>query len=159
MMIYFFLYTSLVYAGHVFATSGDGCFPNPCANKAVCTPVGWDEYHCACPKDLPIGGKNCDQLLTNPNPEVPQGNCRTYPCQNGGYCYHDHHSIYYCECAKHYWGKFCENAHPCIQIPQLCNAGKCVALDNNLFHCHCPSGSNGTLCEHKLPGSVIIEEG
>ncbi|CAF1152239.1 unnamed protein product [Adineta ricciae] len=140
----------------MFNYSLAGCFPLPCANNATCTVVDTFDYTCKCPDDLPVGGKNCDQLLVPQNPNVPGGDCKVNPCQNGGYCQHEHHNIHACQCANGYWGRFCEQAHPCISKPGLCNAGKCIALENNLFHCHCSSGFNGALCENQIVGQTIV---
>ena len=41
------------------------CTPNPCANGGQCILTNFNtDYACQCPVNLPLDGKNCDQLLT-----------------------------------------------------------------------------------------------
>ncbi len=40
------------------------CSPNPCANGGTCTLTTFNnDYTCQCVTNLPLGGKNCDQLI------------------------------------------------------------------------------------------------
>jgi EGF-like domain len=40
------------------------CSPNPCWNGATCVVInGNSDYYCICPSNVPLTGKNCDQLL------------------------------------------------------------------------------------------------
>ena len=40
------------------------CLSNPCANGGQCfSRQDNKDYYCQCPPNLPLGGKNCDQLI------------------------------------------------------------------------------------------------
>ncbi|CAF3825169.1 unnamed protein product [Rotaria sp. Silwood1] len=81
-------------------TSRSSCSPNRCANGGTCIQInGGTDYFCHCPAHIPLGGKNCDQLIqttrttamtttavvsTTTTPRL--SSCASNPCANGGTC-------------------------------------------------------------------------
>ncbi|CAF0985001.1 unnamed protein product [Adineta steineri] len=45
--------------------NGQICTPDPCANGGQCVPINaGTDYYCDCLPGLPLGGKDCDVLIT-----------------------------------------------------------------------------------------------
>ena len=88
------------------------CTQNPCANGAQCVPINSNtDYYCICPTNLPLGGKNCDQLIlpTTTTPLPIASPCASAPCTNGGTCVVNSISnTYTCICNQVYYGPRCE---------------------------------------------------
>ena len=108
------------------------CAPSPCANGAQCLLLNANtDYYCSCPGNLPLGGKNCDQLVlptTLPRESTlqsccilvihlvavavtpaPTSPCASAPCLNAGVCTPNAlTNSYTCACNQVAYGLRCE---------------------------------------------------
>ncbi|CAF3504982.1 unnamed protein product [Rotaria sp. Silwood1] len=130
------------------------CWSNPCRYGGTCLEInGNTDYVCYCPPNLPVGGKNCDQVttITTTLPTTPAAvsSCSSNPCLNGATCsISPFTNSYFCTCNDFTYGTRCENLNRCLTHPSPCqNSGACVPGLNSAYSCSCTPQYTGTYCE------------
>ena len=108
----------------------DGCDPNPCKNKGVCTKNAKFPNISTCDCTENFHGKNC---------ELKTG-CSKKPCRKG-VCTNDkiNPSNYTCKCNAGFVGKNCDAADACAKNPCK-NGGKCTLDAKSKPVCSCKLG-------------------
>ncbi|CAF3873661.1 unnamed protein product [Rotaria sp. Silwood2] len=134
------------------------CNSNPCYNFGECISINGNlDYYCICPPNLPVGGKRCDQLITEtttttmiPTTIYTPSPCASNPCYNDGVCsVSPFTNTYVCSCSQAYYGKQCESLNRCFYQSGVCqNGGTCVSLNGNTnYYCQCPQEYTGRTCD------------
>lgn len=136
----------------------DPCFPNPCHNNAVCTPLtsppstrgsSSPAYRCTCPEGFT--GATCQGLDA----------CQGHSCLNNGTCFVDTSPTgptTQCRCPVGYVGPRCEKAscraRPCLNggecLPSRARSPGRAKSDSQGMICSCPYGYRGDFCETAL---------
>lgn len=142
---------------YCIASPTGGC-PSPhCAPMAICSQTQ-GTVKCMCPYGYAgegYGPNGCTM--------VPEIQCASNPCQNGGKCTNITGLVRYsCQCINGYVGKNCEMqaSTPCSPNPCL-NGGTCSIARNSQQQsiCTCPNGFAGDRCESRAQSCGGVQKG
>ncbi|XP_017081199.1 cubilin homolog [Drosophila eugracilis] len=92
-------------------------------------------------------------ILLTLSANLAKNECKSSPCQNGGYC-HDAYKGFQCECTAGWQGETCEeDVNECLtlagtDLDGCVNNGQCINTPGS-YRCVCRNGFSGTHCRLK----------